>query len=50
MEGMNFKVVEGLLILSAFVVFAIWQFRSIRRDRAELERRRAERQKQREES
>ncbi|WP_156055388.1 hypothetical protein [Ectothiorhodospira magna] len=45
MEASTFKMFEGLLIIGAVVAFAIWQFGSLRRDREERDRRRAEEQK-----
>ncbi|SEQ19183.1 hypothetical protein SAMN05421693_11964 [Ectothiorhodospira magna] len=44
-EASTFKMFEGLLIIGAVVAFAIWQFGSLRRDREERDRRRAEEQK-----
>ncbi|EHQ53307.1 hypothetical protein ECTPHS_11517 [Ectothiorhodospira sp. PHS-1] len=45
MEASTFKMFEGLLIIGAVVAFAIWQFGSLRRDREERDRRRAEEKK-----
>lgn len=47
MEGFNFKAAEGLLIIAAVAIFGFMQFRSLRRDRAEMERRRQEKAQER---
>ncbi|MCG5514639.1 MULTISPECIES: hypothetical protein [unclassified Ectothiorhodospira] len=41
-EGSDIKVLEGLFIIGVVAAFGIWQFISLRRDREERERRKAE--------
>ncbi|MCG5502107.1 hypothetical protein [Ectothiorhodospira lacustris] len=45
MDASTFKMLEGLLIIGGVVALAVWQFGSLRRDREERDRRRAEEQK-----
>ncbi|WP_200181270.1 hypothetical protein [Ectothiorhodospira mobilis] len=42
---LDVKMLEGLMIIAVVIVFGLWQFRSLRRDREELQRRKAEREK-----
>ncbi|MCG5536530.1 hypothetical protein [Ectothiorhodospira mobilis] len=44
---LDVKMLEGLMIIAVVIVFGLWQFRSLRRDREELQRRKAEREQDR---